>query len=94
MDICFEYFFKLVGIGVILEMIFFGGIVQFVIVGQWSVGVGVCLIDVLVVLVGIYYVIDIIGNVVYIYVFIVVYFQWLVFLIVFGSDDDYIVGCM
>ena len=33
-DTCFEYFFKPVGIGVVLEMIFSGGTVQLVTAGQ------------------------------------------------------------
>ncbi len=92
-DTCFEHFFKPVGIGVILEMIFSGGTVQLVTAGQRSVGVGACLTDVLAVLVGIHYVIDTTGNVVHTYVPIVVYFQRLVFLTAFGSDDDHTVGC-
>ena len=91
-DTCFEYFFKPVGIGVVLEMIFSGGTVQLVTAGQRSVGVGTCLTDVLAVLVGIHYIIDITGDIVHTHVAIVVYFQRLVFLTAFGSDDDHTVG--
>lgn len=69
-----------------------GGTVQLVTAGQRSVGVGTCLTDVLAVLVGIHYIIDITGDIVHTHVAIVVYFQRLVFLTAFGSDDDHTVG--
>ena len=91
-DTCLEYFFKPICIGVILKTVFTCSTVKMISSRNRSIRINTCLTDILTVLVCIHYIIYIVRNIIDTKISVIIYFQRLVFLSTFCSNDNHTIS--